>query len=394
LACSVCLSTYGIFTVKTSNKICIILIYSINHIIFLKEDSEIGSPGYWRRVRINDKVVQKNYQGYQFLKAALNRKDSFNYPSRSTEERLLQYNQFIRIYNSLNIGEKINTSGNASTLKSQIIKKVLGFNYLLRLADRELSNNLNRLQSLSQEEQVPPEAQVTEPEKHASVSEGGQVPPEAQVTEPEKQASVSEGGQVPPDAQVTEPEKQASVSEGGQVPPDAQVTEPEKQASVSEGGQVPREIGQVPPEAEMQESEKQASVSEEGQVPREIGQVPPEAEMQESEKQVSVSDQGQVPPDAEVQGPKKVKSGQVQQMLETPQEFSTGVQPTTNQDPTVTGVIVEGISRFLRDGEGDHLLRGDCSDSSYNLSNVQDQSWNEDSDDDQDDNQGIDSEKN
>jgi hypothetical protein len=223
----------------------------------------------------------------------LNKRDSFNYPSRSTEERLLQYKEFIRIYNSLNIGEKINTNGKASTLKFHIIEKVPGFNYLLRLADSQLSKNLN----LSNEEQVPPEAEAEVAKKQASVSEEGQVPPEAESKEGEKQASVSEEGQ-------------------------------------------------VPPEAEAEVAEKQASVSEEGQVP-------PEAE-------------------AEVNQPESEK---------------------TNQDTTVTNVIVEGISRFLRDSEGTDLLRGQSSDSSYNFSNVQDESWNEDSDDDQDDDQGIDNEK-
>jgi outer membrane biosynthesis protein TonB len=150
------------------------------------------------------------------------------------------------------------------------------------------------------------------------------------------------------------------VSEEGQVPPEAEAEVAKKQASVSEEGQ-------VPPEAESKEGEKQASVSEEGQVP-------PEAESKEAEKQASVSEEGQVPPEAEA-------------------EVNQPESEKTNQDTTVTNVIVEGISRFLRDSEGTDLLRGQSSDSSYNFSNVQDESWNEDSDDDQDDDQGIDNEK-
>jgi hypothetical protein len=299
----------------------------------------------------------------------LNKRDSFNYPSRSTEERLLQYKEFIRIYNSLNIGEKINTNGKASTLKSQIIKKVPGFNYLLSLADNQLSK----------EGQVPPEAESKEAEKQGSVAEEGQVPPEAESKEAEKQGSVAEEGQVPPGAESKEAEKQGSVAEEGQVPPEAESKEAEKQGSVAEEGQ-------VPPEAKSKEAEKQGSVAEEGQVP-------PEAESKEAEKQGSMAEEGQVPPEAKVNQPETEKAGQVQHMLETPQEYSTGVEPTTNKDTTVTNVIVEGLSRFLRDSEGNDLLRGGSSDSSYNLSNVQDESWNEDSDDNQDDDQGIDNEK-
>jgi hypothetical protein len=106
----------------------------------------------------------------------------------------------------------------------------------------------------------------------------------------------------------------------------------------------------------------------------EEGQVPPEAEAEVAEKQASVSEEGQVPPEAEA-------------------EVNQPESEKTNQDTTVTNVIVEGISRFLRDSEGTDLLRGQSSDSSYNFSNVQDESWNEDSDDNQDDDQGIDNEK-
>ena len=144
---------------------------------------------------------------------------------------------------------------------------------------------------------------------------------------------------------------------------------------------------QVPPEAVVQGQHASEAVVEE--------QVPPEAVVQGVDKQPSVTDKGQVPSQAVTQGPEKELSVsellQDQQMLGASKDHSTGAEPTTYQG-TSTNARVEGISRLLRHVENLHL-RKDSEDSSYNLSIVEDQSWNEDSDDDPDHQQGIDSDK-
>jgi hypothetical protein len=84
-------------------------------------------------------------------------------------ESLIQYKQFIRIYNSLNIGEKISTNGKASTLKSHIDIIVPGFNHLLFLADKQLEKNYSELRNLSRQDQDKPTEQDVSKSKESQV---------------------------------------------------------------------------------------------------------------------------------------------------------------------------------------------------------------------------------
>jgi hypothetical protein len=91
------------------------------------------------------------------------------------------------------------------------------------------------------------------------------------------------------------------------------------------------------------------------------------------------------PKDAQV-----VVEGQtgIQQPTSVPEETQVPVQPTTTQatpnKDTITGEIAQGISRFLSEQDSNKFLSHDNEDSSYALSDVDANSWDDDSDNDPD----------
>jgi hypothetical protein len=94
------------------------------------------SRDYWSSVEFPPALLQENMGGYLFLRDLLNGKHSMHTIIGSHSQRLEQYQQFIRLYNSLNIGEKIHGGGQLAKLAYKIQRFVPGIHQLTVEADR------------------------------------------------------------------------------------------------------------------------------------------------------------------------------------------------------------------------------------------------------------------
>ena len=94
---------------------------------------------YWQSIEFSEELLEANNNGFLFLKDLLDCKHSFSHIIGSKDHRLIQYKQFITLYNSLDIGEKIHGNGQLATIGNRILLHVRGIVLLNNEAVRHLN---------------------------------------------------------------------------------------------------------------------------------------------------------------------------------------------------------------------------------------------------------------
>jgi hypothetical protein len=94
---------------------------------------------YWQSIEFPEELLQANNEGFLFLKDLLDCKHSINHIIGSKSSCLIQYQQFITLYNSLDIGEKIHGGGQLVNIARRILQHVPGMILLNEEADHYLN---------------------------------------------------------------------------------------------------------------------------------------------------------------------------------------------------------------------------------------------------------------
>lgn len=98
---------------------------------------------FWSSAPFPTNLREEYNDGFLFLKKILSCEQSMTVIDGQEDYRKIQYHQFLKLVNSLNICERIHPLGKIETLQEKVLSRVPGFSVLNEEAERVLQNNKN-----------------------------------------------------------------------------------------------------------------------------------------------------------------------------------------------------------------------------------------------------------